>query len=141
MAWNPASQDFIKSFLKIFRHLSRAEASILDYVAERLPEAEQLAFRSQVKAADFQKHSHTILFSYTEPQKPMAQFADTLFAKLAVVTIKGRASGFTVLATVFLSRGVLHSLDFDRMPWMHCEELDIQGEINTTGDLPLATVQ
>ena len=129
MLGNLAMKNIFTPLFKFFGRLSRTEASILEFVAQRLPQAEQLAFRSQVKAAQLQKNFQTILFTYPKPQTAIAPFADTLFAKLAVVTVKGRASGFTLEATVSLSRGVLHSLDFNLMPWSDYEDLDIHAEL------------
>lgn len=126
--------NFLARFLRCFRRLSALETSLLGYVEKMLPEADRPLFRSQIGAARFDRDWRSVVFFFPEAPPAIGRFAGAPLLKLATLNAKGRMSGFTVIATVTLAHGILHSIDYNVVPWTHPEAVEINGKMLVSFD-------
>ena len=102
-----------------------------------LPAAEAAIFKLQIRQARFRRYSggRSITFSYSlrRPVPPLENHPEN--ATLAVLTIRGRTSGFTTTATVRMNEGILSAIDFDPLPWADGGGFEIQGDLSEEAKL------
>jgi hypothetical protein len=120
--------NFLSRFLTCFSRPTSLESEVLGEIAAMLGEAEGRVFQLQVRLALFQRHppGRNVEFRYRTRPPAIQRLANCQNIHRAVLVVRGSVSGFSTLATVRLAKGVLCSLDFDPIPWVAHEPLEIE---------------
>lgn len=122
--------SFLFRCLARFSRPTQLESGVLEKTCSMLDEPEGRILRLQVQLATFHRHlsGRTIEFRYRKRPPSIWRLANRQDIHRAVLTVRGRVSGFSTVATVRLAKGVLSSLEFDLIPWTAHEPLEIEGK-------------
>lgn len=122
--------NFLARLLSRFSRPTPLESGVLEKVCAMLDEPEGRILRLQIQLAAIRRHSseRTVEFQYRKRPPSIRRLANCQDIHRAVLTVRGRVSGFSTVATVRLAKGVLSSLDFDSMPWAAHEPLEIESQ-------------
>ena len=97
-----------------------------------LPASEAAIFKHQIRQARFRRYfaGGSVIFSFPagRPVPPLKGRLEN--ATLAVLTVRGRISGFRTTATVRLTNGILSAIHFDPLPWADGGGFEIEGELS-----------
>jgi hypothetical protein len=121
--------NFLSRFFERFSRPTPLETGVLEKTCAMLDEIEGRLLRLQVQLAVFQRHpsGHIVEFHYRKWPPEIPRLATCQSIHCAVLAVRGSVSGFSTVATVRLTKGVLRSLEFDTIPWAAHEPLEIEG--------------
>ena len=124
------TMNFLSRFLARFSRPTPLELGVLEKIAAMLGEDEGRTFRLQVRLAVFRRHpsGRNVEFRYRERPPTIRRLANCQNIHRAVLVVRGSVSRFSTVATVRLAKGVLCSLDFDPIPWVAPEPLEIEAK-------------